>query len=209
MATKLYFFGDSICVGQHTSTHKTWVQTVARKLEEDFGDVVVINASVNGNTTRMALERMYFDVLSHKPDIVYIQFGLNDCNVWATDQGCERVSQAAYLANLLEMKEKALAAGVKKILMNTNHPTPLKEKMLPHRAHAYEASNEAYYRALKRFLENIEGVTPLDVRAHMEERGLTPESYVLEDGIHLNDHGHGIYADYIYPYIQNAVREVR
>ena len=82
---RIFFFGDSICFGQGVSPHFTWVTRLSRALDERFSsraDVLTQNPSVNGNTTRMALERMPYDVQSHAPDVLYIQFGLNDCNGW-------------------------------------------------------------------------------------------------------------------------------
>jgi acyl-CoA thioesterase-1 len=205
MGMKLYFFGDSICFGQHVSINNTWIHKLAQKLENDFKDILVFNASVNGNTTRLALERMYFDVLSHRPDLLYIQFGLNDCNVWATDYGCERVSKKAYLSNILEMIDKAFAAGVKRIFLNTNHPTVLNKTFLPNRKTVYEANNKLYYHALQEFQSSLSEVISLDIRSHVEKLGIKPQSFLLEDGIHLNLLGHEIYYDYVYPFIKNEI----
>jgi len=88
--SRSFFFGDSICFGQGVSLHFAWVIRLSRALDARFSsraDVLTQNPSVNGNTTRMALERMPYDVQSHAPDVLYIQFGLNDCNGWEADGG--------------------------------------------------------------------------------------------------------------------------
>lgn len=209
MSLKLYFFGDSICVGQYVSIHKTWVSMVSKKLEEDLGDkVIVMNASVNGNTTRIALERMHYDVLSHNPDIVFIQFGMNDCNIWETDKGCQRVALESYIQNLKEMFYRAKANDVKKVLFNTNHPSFLNKPFKYKKNTTYETSNSLYYKALKKIQMNSQDVLFLDVREHIESKKYSPEAYLLEDGIHLNIKGHEIYCDYIYPFIKKTVNEV-
>ena len=64
---------------------------------------------------------MYYDVTSHSPDYVLVQFGINDCNYWASDKGCSRISKA-FIANIEEIVEKALMAGSKHCFINTNHP---------------------------------------------------------------------------------------
>ena len=85
MATiKVYFFGDSICVGQYISIHKGWVTRTSAELEE-LGkkynhQIIVSNASANGRITRQALEQMPYEIQSRHPDILIVQFGLNDCN---------------------------------------------------------------------------------------------------------------------------------
>lgn len=204
---KLFFFGDSICVGQHVSVEKIWVHNVATNLRKSYPDLLVMNPSISGNTTRMALERMYFDVISHNPDILYIQFGLNDCNVWATDAGCERVSPDAYIANLSEMIQKAYAAGCKKVILNTNHPSGLNKSFLANRDITYESNNKLYYQRLCDFQAQIKNIISIDIRSHIESLSINPETYLLEDGIHLNENGHKIYFQYIIQFLKNAISE--
>jgi lysophospholipase L1-like esterase len=205
---KLFFFGDSICVGQNVSVEKIWVHTIAKNLSDCYPDILVMNPSISGNTTRMALERMYFDALSHKPDLLYIQFGLNDCNVWATDAGCERVSPDAYIANLSEMIHKAYAAGCKKVILNTNHPSGLNKSFLPNRDITYEENNKLYYQRLCDFQRSRKDIVSLDIRGHMESLSITPETYLLEDGVHLNENGHEIYFKYIINFLKNVISEI-
>ena len=72
MKTKsFYLFGDSICYGQEVSANLTWVMAlaIARINLYIFEENAFLhNAGVNGNTTRLALERMHYDVTSHFPD---------------------------------------------------------------------------------------------------------------------------------------------
>ena len=88
---KVYIFSDSIGFGQLVSPSETWVNDLSDKLInlKKRYDILLQNPSVNGCTTRQALERLYFDCTSHKPDLVIIQFGLNDCNFWDTDYGLQ------------------------------------------------------------------------------------------------------------------------
>ena len=210
MPLRVYFFGDSICVGQYVSIHKTWVSMISKKLEEDLGSkVIVMNASVNGNTTRMALERMHYDVLSHSPALIFTQFGMNDCNIWATDKGHERVSLDCYLANMLEILLRAKAAGVQKTIINTNHPSALNKTLLPGSNVSYEENNFLYYNKLKK-LEKLSGhdFLLIDIREHLENKKVSPAQFLLKDGIHLNEFGHSLYFEYVYPYIKEEVKSL-
>ena len=87
----LIFFGDSICTGQFVSPHQTWVSMISSSIPS----VTVFNHSINGDITRTALERMPHDVQEIGPDIIYIQFGMNDCNYWQTDRGLPRELEKA------------------------------------------------------------------------------------------------------------------
>ena len=84
--------------------YQGWVTRVAGQLEdlanETGREIVVANASVNGTTTRQALERMGYEVQSHGVDVLIVQFGMNDCNFWETDRGLPRVSPEAFAGRL-------------------------------------------------------------------------------------------------------------
>ena len=123
---QLVFFGDSICNGQGVSIYRGWVtrlSAVAEALSGELGyEIIVVNASVNGSTTRQALERMPYEVQSHGVDILLVQFGLNDCNFWVTDRGLPRVSPEGFEANLVEIIQRGFHFGAKAVFLHTNHP---------------------------------------------------------------------------------------
>ncbi len=204
-----YFFGDSISTGKHISVHKTWVHKISQELDKKFKNVQVNNASVNGNTTRMALERMHNDALSHNPDIIYIQFGLNDCKILDTDYGCERVSKEAYLANIKEMIARSIAAGVKKIIINSSHISNINTR-LPHSNITYEESNTVYYNLLLTLKRQFsDSVLFIDIREYLKNKNISAGNYLLNDGLHLNELGHEYYFEYIYPFVENVIMELQ
>jgi lysophospholipase L1-like esterase len=62
MSVKFYLFGDSICFGQLVSHNLTWISSLSSRLSEILSpekDVLIQNASINGNTTRQALELVH------------------------------------------------------------------------------------------------------------------------------------------------------
>ncbi len=209
---RFFFFGDSICFGQHVSPHRTWVVRTAAALHDRFGDgVAVANPSINGNTTRMALERMAFDVLSHEPDLLYVQFGLNDCNHWATDRGVPRVSPEAFAANLKEIIDRAIAFGVRRVLLGTNHPTPRTEPFA-HAPHLrYEDGNRRYNAIIRAVAEGADRAFLVDHEAAWGEaldRGGRLSDLLLADGIHLSVEGHDLYLRTALPEAQRAVERL-
>jgi lysophospholipase L1-like esterase len=209
---KVYFFGDSICFGQYVSPHRVWVAQIARRLEEELGPAIVVQSpSVNGNTTRMALERMPHDVQAHLPDLVYIQFGMNDCNHWVSDRGLPRVGAEAFAANLMEIIGRARAAGARRVLLATNHPTP-KTELLAGTGFSYQDSNEAY-NALVREVASAAGpdlqlVDNEESWLHTLQQGATLTDLLLPDGIHLGSAGHDRYFEFVYPFVERAVRDL-
>ena len=75
--------------------------------------VNVINAGVAGVGAPHGLERLERDVLSHKPDLTVVCFGLNDCGKGA--EGLE-----SYLDALGQIFDRLIAAGSEIIFMTPN-----------------------------------------------------------------------------------------
>ena len=205
---KFYLFGDSICFGQLVNTHETWATSLAEELqalEDNFFYYLVQNAGVNGNTTRQALERMQYDVISHKPDYLLIQFGMNDCNYWETDYGIPRVTKQAFVANLEEIVMRAMSAGVKHCFINTNHPS-LKGKFNFTVNKSYDESNAEYNDQIRMAYANLldKGypVTLFDIELGWKKiMQINPDirlnDLLLSDGIHLSRQGHLLYKSVI------------
>ena len=127
------FMGDSITAGQYVDPPLRWTDLVSDQFQRKYLasplNILFLNRGVSGETTRQGLERFPRDVQANWPDVMTLQFGLNDCNCWATDRGLPRVSPSAYKANLIEMIERARHFGARDIILATNHPT-LRKKVL-------------------------------------------------------------------------------
>jgi acyl-CoA thioesterase I len=193
---RVVFFGDSICFGEKVSPHKIWTTRIARELEDRIGDdCLVINSSVNGNTTRLALERMPSDVQKYEPDAMLIQFGMNDCNYWATDRGCPRVSPKAFQANLHEIADRSLAFGAHALILQTNHPT-LRTTTFDYADRSYQESNEQYNELIREVAGSRSDIRLIDMEtawlSELEE-GLSLSGLLLEDELHLDVQGHDLY----------------
>lgn len=184
--TKLYFFGDSICFGQYVSPHKTWVHLLSRQ----FSNILIQNPSVNGDITRTALDRIHHDVLSHKPDMVYIQFGLNDCNIWDTDKGVCRVTRNMFKSNLEEMVIRCKSFDINTIFMATNHATNTINS-------DYNKRNQDYNNIIREVSYN--NCLLFDIEKVWYNDG----SLLMNDGVHLSEDGHIFY----YITVKNLLEE--
>lgn len=178
------FFGDSIFNGQGVAPHKTFVGRLSQRANE-----LVQNASRNGDTTRLALERMPHDVQAHRPSTLIVQFGINDSNCWDTDGGLPRVSLAAFRANLIEIARRGRTFGAERVVFLTNHPS---EKSDEHRDACF------------RYSEAIRGVAEMqcaelvDIEALWLERG-KGTAHLQADGVHLTHAGHSFYLSVLEP----------
>ena len=79
-------FGDSVTYG-YTHADKCEFDNVYHNklkslLEKQYPSIVfnIINAGVGGDTSLDGLNRLEQDVLNYNPDLVLVEFGLNDCH---------------------------------------------------------------------------------------------------------------------------------
>jgi acyl-CoA thioesterase-1 len=199
--------GDSITFGQYLDPALRWTTIVESRLVRLFGDdvdILVFNRGISGETTRMGLERFPSDVQALEPDVVTLQFGLNDCNCWETDRGLPRVSDDAFRANLVEMIERARAFGARSVL-STNHCT-LRYDTLPS-GEIYEDAN-ARYSEIARSVAEETGVELCDIRGAFEPFADAELARLLlpaPDLLHLSAEGNKVYADVIWPYVEREV----
>jgi len=213
---KVFFFGDSICIGQFISMHKGWVTRTSARLAE-LGQkynckVIVANASANGRTTRQALEVMPYEIQSQHPDVLIVQFGMNDCNYWESDRGVPRVNPKAFAANLEEIITRALNFGVQKILLNTNHPTGRDQQVMHFTDISYQQSNERYNQLIREVSKNLDpGVILNDTEKAFKKHANGNRERLLElllpnpDFIHLSEAGHNLYFKAVYPKIESII----
>jgi acyl-CoA thioesterase I len=217
LSRRIIFFGDSIFVGQGVSPNQTFITRLAADAEAVYGTgadaPAVYNCSVNGQTSRQALERIGFDVQSRGIDLMALQFGLNDCNYWVTDRGLPRVGERGFVANLREIIDRALWFGGRRILLFTNHPV---KKVLE--KHAFFATT--YIESSRRYNELIRDVARsapaeirlVDIDAEWDRRikagQIQLDQMILGDGIHLSAKGHLLYHEIILPYFLDAVQSI-
>lgn len=211
------FFGDSICVGQGVSIHSGWVVKIAARLEQitlnGSRELVVFSSSVNGSTTRQALERMPYEIQSHGVDLLYVQFGMNDCNHWQTDRGLPRVSPMAFEANLHEIIDRGFRSGAQRIFINTNHPTTRDRQPMPGTSLTYEEGNRQYNEIIRKVvLARSDDVVLVDIESifkrRISEDPHLRDQLVLDDGLHLSLAGHELYFEAVKPVIEEALRDL-
>jgi lysophospholipase L1-like esterase len=206
---KIVHMGDSITYGQYVDAALRWTTLAEERLGSELADEGIRidsrNSGVSGNTTRMGLERFPTDVQEHLPDVVTIQFGMNDCNCWATDGGHPRVSPDAFMANLHEMIARVRKFDCRHIVIANNHCTLRREQMVS--GEVYELANERYSQLAESVAAEA-GVTFCDVRSAFEPFSPSELGKLLlpaPDRLHLSVEGNRLYAEVIHPYIRAAV----
>ena len=208
----IVFMGDSITFGQCVDSEFRWANSIADRLLRMYLDTAInihlMNRGVSGETSRQGLERFPVDVQNAHPDIMTLQFGLNDCNCWLSDRGQARVSEAAFRANLIEMISRARIFGGRQIILSNNHRTVRHKMMLS--GERYEDANARYSEIIREVSEET-GVTFCDIRKAFESFSESELEQLLipyPDQLHLSAAGNRVYEDAIWPLIRNAVEAV-
>lgn len=95
----------------------SYAALLGRKLNEMYpaAAVTMLNAGISGDNSRGGLERLERDVLYFRPDLVLVNFGLNDSMNPDPDAGV-----AAYEKNMTGIFERILASGAEAMLVTPN-----------------------------------------------------------------------------------------
>jgi acyl-CoA thioesterase-1 len=160
----------------------------------------VVNAGISDTTTREARERLDRDVRAFSPDIVVVQFGINDSWIDAGEGRHEpRLARAEYRDNLVFIVRTLKADGARIVLMT---PNPMRwdrpEEMAVFRAHPglLDTGDERglndlldLYAESVREVAREESVPLVDVHHAFEAYGDAPgqpirELLIAGDGIH-------------------------
>jgi lysophospholipase L1-like esterase len=177
-AVRVVCFGDSVTgVYYHTGSRRAYTDMLGIALRRAHlqATVEMINAGISGHTTVNGLARIERDVLSHKPDLVTVMFGLNDMT---------RVPLGEYGENLREIVARCRAAGSEVLLVTPNNvvtsDTRPTEKLIQYCDVIREVGRELQVPVcdVYRELDAVRAHDPFDWRL------------LMSDAIHPNMDGH-------------------
>ena len=184
--TTILFLGDSIT--QAGVRPNGYVTLFKKQLAEHYPDknIKVIGAGISGNRVPNLQKRLNKDVLSKKPDLVFIYIGIND--VWHSQSG-RGTSPADFESGLKEIIGKIQAQDGKVILCT---PSMIGEKT--------DGTNPLdpmleEFSAISRRITKETGVQLLDLRNHFVDhlKENNPKNLakniLTSDGVHLNPAG--------------------
>lgn len=208
-------FGDSTTALRAGRIDLVYAQRLEAILGERHGEVEVINAGVGGSHTgriadngrhgganRHATDRFESAVLEKQPDIVVIQFGINDSYV---DRGGEesssRITLDDYRRNLTYFVQTLHEQEVQVVLMTPNQFGASLEPWRQERL-------SRYVQAMREVADQTQ--TPLvDIWAMYDgfeaATGVSVDALLL-DGVHPNDFGHALVAERLADQIETMVR---
>ena len=113
-AQTLLILGDSLSAGYQMQTEQSWPALLQQKWNTEGANHTLINASVSGETTQGALNRLPALLTEHQPDWLLIELGGND--------GLRGFTPALVRQNLTQMIELAKAQQTHVVLTQIQLP---------------------------------------------------------------------------------------
>ncbi|MFQ5732585.1 MAG: SGNH/GDSL hydrolase family protein [Planctomycetaceae bacterium] len=212
---RIVAFGDSTTATRRT-VNAVYAARLPKLLKKRGVTATVVNAGVGGSHTgrlkdnarhkvRHALDRLDAAVRKQKPDVVVVQFGINDSWVDSGKRGGKsRIPLADYRKNLTRIVRTLKKDGVRVILMTPNkiggkHP-------------AWRVALLSRYADAARNTARREGVELVDVWMafeRYEKSSGKDRATLMLDGVHPNDSGHALVAKLLSELIAQPKRRPR
>ncbi|MCL5070303.1 MAG: SGNH/GDSL hydrolase family protein [Actinobacteria bacterium] len=167
-------------------------------LIKEFPQIKVINSGIGGDTIKDAAKRMKRDVVNFKPDVVIINFGLNDGMISGSAPNIGIKDFENYYNDLIS---KLKFDDLKVLILGINPVTGLfpekeNENFRKKQREIYEVYNEKIIEIAK---NNNLGYIDLWEAFNKES---DPAEYIQTDGIHPNKKGLELIAELVYEKIK-------
>ena len=175
--------GDSLSAGYGIPVDQGWVARLQQRLDAEGYGYTVVNASVSGETTVGALERLPRALARHKPALVVIELGGND--------GLRGLPVTELRANLEALVSGSREAGARVLLAAVRMP--------PHYGPQYTEKFYAVYESVARDLR-----VPW-VPFFLEGIALR-EDLFQDDGIHPDLEAQPILLDNVWPVLKPLLK---
>ena len=178
--------GGSITTGYAANPprERGWAAQVAAQLGRR-GTVRFVNAGVSGTDSAAAVQRLQAHVLDEKPDLVIVEFGVNDR--WLD----EPVRGSSYEALLRRLLSASKPPAVVALLLTQ------------------QGNRERDAVELQRRLATRYGITAIDFGRWMEgraERGLDRWDRLYDEPVHPKQHGHDVIAQAVMEAFQEVAQ---
>jgi len=175
----LLVLGDSLSAGHGIDVKNGWVSLLNKRLESQGYRYRVINASISGDTTRGARERLAQELQKYHPDVGIVELGGND--------GLRGLSLEEMQANLAAILDAFTRAGSRVLLLPIQLP--------PNYGPVYNEKFRKIYRRLATRDNVVLGRFILDGIA-------THPDLMQDDGIHPREKAQTMMLDNIWPQLQ-------
>jgi acyl-CoA thioesterase-1 len=181
---KLLILGDSISAGYGIEEGNQWTEILQIKYNEQKTELVIINASISGDTTGGGLSRIESLLNKYNPEILLIELGGNDA---LRGYPVKKIK-----SNLDKISSLAIEKKVEVLLMQIRIP--------PNYGRRYVSAFENLFVEMG----TQEGI---NLFPFMLETVALNKDLMLPDGIHPNAKAQPLIAEFMYNKLQRYVKD--
>lgn len=181
------FLGGSITQGSSAGNDLCYARLTANWLQEQFPDAKVnyVNAGIGATGSYIGVHRCDTDVLSHEPDIVFVDFSVNDTS--------ERT----------ELNKQAYESLMRKLWYSDSRPAIVTIAMTQDNGTSFQ---EEHGEIVKRY--DIPMISYKNAILDVIDKGYIEWTDISDDNIHPNVPGHALLTDIITNYLQSVIDEL-
>jgi lysophospholipase L1-like esterase len=219
---RIVCFGDSVTFGWNVRYDFSYPYLLEKNLAGKYPGIKVINCGVGGDTIKEALARIDKDVLSYKPHIVIINFGLNDGMLQKQTRNIEPTAESMYYKKdsfyfLPQVNIPDFDAGYRQIinLLKDNNTgilvlgiSPVTDDFPAAQDTDFREKQKDVYLVYNERIRKIASENMLDLLNIWEifnSKGV-PDKYIQSDGIHPDAAGQELISKSIFKYmIENNI----
>ena len=181
---KLLILGDSISAGYGIEEGSQWAEILQIKYNEQKTELVIINASISGDTTGGGLSRIESLLNKYNPEILLIELGGDDA---VRGYPVKKIK-----SNLDKISSLAIEKKIKVLLMQIRIP--------PNYGRRYVSAFENLFVEMG----TQEGI---DLFPFMLESVALNKDLMLSDGIHPNAKAQPLIAEFMYNKLERYVKD--
>lgn len=180
--SRILVLGDSLSAAYQIPVESGWVKLLEKKLNDDYPDWKVVNASISGETARNGLQRVPKLLEQFEPAIVIVELGGND--------GLRGVPLTDIHKNLVGIVELCQKSNAKILLIGIKLP--------PNYGPAYtDGFADIYTRISQQF--------SLPLVPFLLE-GIATKRRLMQDGIHPTADAQSIIVDNVWPHLEPLLK---
>lgn len=178
------FIGGSITNGTSAGDDLCYAKLTFDKIQAEFPDAKVnyVNAGIGATDSVYGLARADDDVLSKNPDIVFVDFSVNDTAEFAD------IYKETYAALLKKLWNSESAPAVVTLVMTEDNGTSMQD-VHGEIAKEFDLPMVSYHDAVMSVIDN----------------GSIAWTDISDDNIHPNVAGHALLSDIVMNYIQSVI----
>ena len=178
-ARTLLVLGDSLSAAYGISPEQGWVALLETRLQQEYADISVVNASISGETTQGGITRLPALIKRHQPDWIVLELAAND--------GLRGMPLALIERNISTLLKLSEEANAKPLLVGMRLP--------PNYGVSYTGRFYTLFETLAQ--QHDIGRVPF-----LLEGVALQETLMQPDGLHPNANAQPLLLENVWPYLQ-------